>query len=333
MTPQSSRRQVRYSCGKQGCDVKVKDDEARLKCEKCYQHFHLECTNFNKEAYNHLSKSNNILDEVIWCCVTCRPKAREAISLIETMDKKLADFEEKMEKKLDEKLKLLNQQLTNRYENLETNLCENTDNISKTVDLKCESVKELYDKTSIDLKSSVQRVENLEQKVVLTEEEKDKERRKYNLIFYKIPESDSSTGKERMKFDCVALKDIFERKNVHLKAENIERIFRLGDFEKAVKPRPILIKFKTVEYKKSILSQCSKLKYLKNNVSIPVFYSLDLTEKERKERKKLVDELKSRKEKGEDNIGIRKNKIVVVPSSFPSEAQRETWATVFESIF
>ena len=62
-------------------------------------------------------------------------------------------------------------------------------------------------------------------------------------------------------------------------------------------------------------------------------YSLDLTVKERNERKALREEIKIRTEKGEKNLGIRNGKIVTVLTSFQKEAQpslKQSWASLFK---
>ena len=67
---------------------------------------------------------------------------------------------------------------------------------------------------------------------------------------------------------------------------------------------------------------------------ISIHYSNDLTIKERKKRKVLVEELKRRKEENnEKDIVIRGNKIVKLQKSFPEEAQpglHRSWADLFK---
>ena len=82
-------------------------------------------------------------------------------------------------------------------------------------------------------------------------------------------------------------------------------MFRVG--KKGERPRPIIVKFQ--DYK-------IKTRYLKNSVNlkeidgVKIYVNPDLTPKQREERKNLVKQMNSRREKGEKNLVIRNNKIV-----------------------
>ena len=176
-------------------------------------------------------------------------------------------------------------------------------------------------------------MKTLEEKIELAE----KERRSKNIILYNIPESEAEAADERIKEDCNKIKDILEIKKLKLCPQKIENIFRLGrkdDIATKGRPRPILLKFDTLEYKKEVLSYCKDLYLIIESVKTPIYYSLDLTLKERTERKALVEELKERKKTGEINLTIRNSKnVTLIKSPFPSEArpsQRRSWAELFK---
>ena len=80
-----------------------------------------------------------------------------------------------------------------------------------------------------------------------------------------------------------------------------------GDDNKA---RPIEVKYINLETKKRILNGSENLKLLFNNESINIYVSVDRTPKQREEHKKLVTELKQRRDGGETDIVIRNDKIV-----------------------
>ncbi len=171
------------------------------------------------------------------------------------------------------------------------------------------------------------KVERLEDVTKEMEEQKDKERRKKNLIFYNLPESDSKDVTERIKEDWVSVKKVFERKGLNLKKNDIGNVYRLGREKIHGRSRPLLIRFEREDKKREILKYCKDLKLVVDKESRPIFYSMDLTIKEREERKKLVAELKKRKENGQMNIAIRNGKIVNVIGSRP---QRVSWASLFK---
>ena len=99
------------------------------------------------------------------------------------------------------------------------------------------------------------------------------------------------------------------------------------------KPRPLLLKFKTFEFKKMVLDHCKELKYLntETQTSTPIYWGMDLTIKERDERRKLVEEMKIRKSNGENDIAIRNGRIVTILKRFPRGAQQKPcWADIFK---
>ena len=129
---------------------------------------------------------------------------------------------------------------------------------------------------------------------------------------------------------------MFERKNFEINPERIVNIFRLGKVnQEGDKIRPLLIKFDTFDYKTLFRSKCHKLKYFNDkNESKTISYSNDLTAKERKERNKLVDELKDRRAKNKqqnitETLAIRNNQVVTIDTPFPEEARR-SWASLFK---
>ena len=160
---------------------------------------------------------------------------------------------------------------------------------------------------------------------------------------------------KRLSEDCSKLVDIFARKTFSFDDENIFNVFRLGKREKYLEdrekysenknkcsnqeeidklkppnPRPLIVKFKSFEYKKNVLNQCKELKYVtEDGLSIPIHYGMDLTRNERDQRKVLVAELNRKKEQGFSNLTIRNGQIV---TQFQKEAQpfKKSWASLFK---
>ena len=66
-----------------------------------------------------------------------------------------------------------------------------------------------------------------------------------------------------------------------------------------------------------------------NNQIIPIYISIDRTQKQRESHKQLVDELRRRKSQDEENIIIRNEKIV---QYFQKETatERTTWSSLFQ---
>ena len=127
----------------------------------------------------------------------------------------------------------------------------------------------------------------------------ERENRKNNLVMYGLPESGHLPT--QIKGICYELK---------VKGLEIIETKRLGNTSNQTtnKPRPLLIKFKTIEQKRELLSKAKHLRQSKVYKSI--FISPDLTLQERNENKKLIDELRQRKANGETGLVIRRGEII-----------------------
>ena len=347
MSPKRDSKQARpqkgSACGKSGCTAKVKNTDQGIECEKCETWFHLACTNFSEAAYAVLVKEE-LFDDIIWCCDVCRPKVRKAIEIMDLLEDKINNVDKKIED--------FKSTVDQRLENIEKSLKSKDSNVSTIIESKIKDVAKNFTNVDNSGKESLRKITNLEEKLEQQNEIKDKERRNKNLILYNVPESLASDANDRVKDDCLKIKDIFKRNSFTVSPENVINIYRLGakkekkeenenqdnENQDKDKPRPLLLKFDTAEYKKSVLNSCSGLYYevkKENEIcKIDIHYSLDLTKKERDERKELVNKMKERRRAGEKNLIIKNGKIIVnVRKNFPNEAQpslRRSWASLFQ---
>ena len=129
------------------------------------------------------------------------------------------------------------------------------------------------------------------------DDEKDREKRKCNLIFYNIIESKHPNMQRRLDEDFrTCSKIIYEE--LLIENFNIDCILRLGKVYNDGKPRPILIQFATEREKWEILRRA---KNLRNSTKYGVIYiARDMTVAERKIDKALREEMHQRREQGED---------------------------------
>ena len=142
-------------------------------------------------------------------------------------------------------------------------------------------------------------------------EEQEIQRRKTSVIAHGIPESDADTAKDRIDNDIMVVAMLDE---LEVTGANVEQVIRLGkkqsDSSGAHKPRPLKIVFDTEDHKIDVIR---KAKYLRDNKDggwEKVFVHQDLTPKQREERNKLVQEMKSRLAQGEKDLVIYRGKIV-----------------------
>ena len=85
------------------------------------------------------------------------------------------------------------------------------------------------------------------------------------------------------------------------------KILRMGK-KNENKHRPALVVFKHESDKAFLLSNSAKLR--QHDAYKTVYFSPDRTKFEREKYRKLVDELKQRKQNGETNVIIRNNTII-----------------------
>ena len=160
-------------------------------------------------------------------------------------------------------------------------------------------------------------------------------RRKYrenNLIFYNVLEDESANTGELMMKDFNKIKNLYEHK-VPINPEDITAITRLG-VPKQNTIRPIRIIFKEESKKTEVLrnnrdliieDDTLKICECENKTKhIHVYVSPDRTELQRKNDKKLSQELKRRKQAGETGLVIRNEKIVPF-----REMAQPSWASLF----
>lgn len=161
-------------------------------------------------------------------------------------------------------------------------------------------------------------VENLVEKKVTEyfNEQRDIEKRKLNLMLYRVPESDDRDVTRRIDYDH----DQAERVFVTLKDDpgttefEFEHPRRIGKKEDG-KVRPLRITLKVSADSQQIFRKSKDLAKLTDlnqemdfvkNVSI----APDYTPKQRSERKKLLEELDIRRKNGEQGLRIFRNEIV-----------------------
>ena len=204
-----------------------------------------------------------------------------------------------------------------------------------------EELESLNSAQAINFASKVRKelsTDSIIQQLSNKKEEDEKMKRKCNLILFGLPESKFDSPAKRITEDCAKVKNIYEER-LSLSAFDVKNIMRLGySTENKNEKRPLLIQCESENKKWEMLRASKNLKYVQEHESFPIFAAPDRTEKEREERKMLVTQLKQRRDKGEENLIIRKNRIVtklrtvngadVEPFQRPAQ---NAWADLFKS--
>jgi len=130
----------------------------------------------------------------------------------------------------------------------------------------------------------------------------DRERRRKNLLIYNFKEpSENQTDKLRFQELC----------SVVFKMDiSLTKTVRLGKRTED-KPRPLLVCLSDESEKAEILSRSGMLR--KQEQYSRVYVAPDRTKFERQKHRKLVDEMKHRRQNGEKNLAIRNGIIVTLP--------------------
>ena len=97
-------------------------------------------------------------------------------------------------------------------------------------------------------------------------------RRKNNLLFFGIPESDHADLEDQLKDDCDMAK-LMLRSKIKFFRGDVAKAFRLGS-KRAGKPRPFLIKLKNEKIKWEILKATKGLKLFKKKTMFSYFCTL-----------------------------------------------------------
>jgi len=122
------------------------------------------------------------------------------------------------------------------------------------------------------------------------EEDKDREVRKNNIIFYRVPENCSDSLEVRKTADTQFVKEMCEVVfGVSVNEDDIRKQYRLGKFQDNGRVRPILISFNDAEKKERIMQNLRNLNlYGTKFKSIGIAH--DLTPRQRQTAQELRDE-------------------------------------------
>ncbi len=125
----------------------------------------------------------------------------------------------------------------------------------------------------------------------VTNEMKEREDRRPNMIIYNAEEQETNIKEERNQNDKDMLKDVFKNTlKVKIKDTDITRLTRLGE-KKFDKKRPILVVFDNPDTKDTIFKNLAKLRYTDYK---HLSFAHDMTELERNNYKKLLEEAKKK---------------------------------------
>lgn len=151
----------------------------------------------------------------------------------------------------------------------------------------------------------------IEEKVKeVLQEQKEVERRKFNLLIFKAPEAlEEASKEEEVHHDLLFMNDLLNELKIEATVSNVIRHGR----RTKDKSRPMQISVPNAEVKNEILKNAKLLKKSEDENIKKVFISPDRTPKQRKELKAMIAEVIRRREDGE-NVALVNDKIKTFPA-------------------
>jgi len=312
-----------------GCGTDISNETKALQCDSCGSECAwkcIDCLHVSSELYDMLMADDG--PELKWLCQVCdRSVSSQDVntSNMAKLDAIIHSVDKLMDKVCSIESRLLRmdqdiEECKNRKQfddsELMDKLCaiENRlQHMDKDIEA-CKNGRKFDDMKVIDC---VQKVIS-EKEQDSASEEAELERRKTNVIVYGLPESSAAEPNDREDDDMGQITMLLHE----LKCDNVEvmQVARLGSRQAAgadtatddasPRTRPVKLVLKTAEQKHSLLKNAKNLRWKEEGGWNKVFIHADLTLKQRECRRKLVAELKMRKDNGESDLIIVNGKIV-----------------------
>ena len=302
-------KQSLMSCS--GCGIVITDDVKALQCDRCQGTESwkcADCLNIPADMYDHLVADPNC--SLRWFCIICDKAAMDLdnnscskidtlVDLVEKLLEKLSTVDSQLNEKCD--VEIVNQleakvkMLEDRFEQHEK---EHTDKLS-TIEQKIRDhlVEGTRRQTSDDQNVNVGAVElhqdAVEEVARRIERDNDIEKRRNNIVLYKVAEADAEDVADRNASDLAFVTELLDNIfKMDPARHGISRIFRLGrrDYS-SDSPRPLLVEFSEQKSKEQVMSS---LKYLRD-ADIPfkgISVAHDMSPWQREEIKRLVEQAK-----------------------------------------
>ena len=312
--------------GKCGCcKLNVTSGQKGLQCNICGEWSHTRCIGMSERAYETFKEE----EDLPWYCKKCTSDKTEKDKMC-TMMKELKDEIKEMKTEIKDNKSREKKDRAELMGIIETLKEEKNYEKKEKAEL-TEIIKELRDQNK-NMLSRMAKMENylitkieeendkykkeIEDKINKEMEEKfERHGKKQNLIIYGVEENEKQNEIESSKIDECRVAAIFQEIDV---SEEPLEIIRLGKTKNREKERPILIKMKTERVCYEILKKNNILRNSNDREYNRVTFRKDMTVRQREMNRKLTEELKMRRNKGE-NVKIKNGKIIRVGDEYIPE--------------
>ena len=258
------------ACG--SCHKEVFEEDEAIQCETCHMWFHIKCQKVSQKKYKFLNSEEG--QGLHWFCLICERTTLGMVTRMSALEAQVSKVEEKMEMKADK-------------EEVQSEIKRLEDSLKTKVDI--EAVEGLMKRAEPEPSTSKQAAEqDMMAKSISELEERD--RRKKNLMFLSMEESESDDADTRKTHDIMCVKEICEELGEDV---NVEKAVRLGE-KKSDEVRRLKITFTAPEMKRNVLMKAKNLRSSKNEKSKKIFIKPDLTPFQRAEEQELLKEVRKK---------------------------------------
>ena len=310
------------------CGKEVLDSHQGVKCDACGFWHHANCEKVSDEVFDFL-QSHGSVESVMWycrkCTVVCKGFMKLMNDILESqlrMEERLDEVISGVEKKMVETGDVMERKMSELVGKWETDKRSQDDDGSKQepqqrIEAKVDALLETVSANKTDSHYVQDCVEDAILVKMAEEHEEAEEirKRKSNVVIFGVPESSETDFEKRRTDDEDQLQTV-----LHLiKCDNttVNKIVRMGRRPEQgdAKPRPMLVTMASEKQKDQVLAKSKNLKRSGHEGMDKVFIFQDLTPRQREKRKRLVQELKDRKQRGESDLIIAGGKIVNRPAA------------------
>lgn len=305
------------------CGKEVLDTHQGIKCDACGFWHHAFCEKVSDEVFDFL-QSHGSEESVMWYCRKCTVVCKGFMKLMNDILESQLRMEERLEEVVDSVGKrmadtgdAMERRMSELIEKLEKNKQREDDDGSKDepqqrIEAKVDTLLETVSASRTDSHYVHDCVEDAIIVKIAEEQEEAEEirKRKNNVVIFGVQESAESDSEKRRTEDEDRLQTVLHL--IKCDTTTVNKIVRMGrrPEQKDAKPRPMLVTMASEKQKDQVLAKSKNLKRSGHEEMDKVFIVQDLTPRQRERRKRLVQELKDRKQKGEGHLIIAGGRIV-----------------------
>jgi len=317
------------------CGCNVESEHKGIECEICKHWFHANCVDIEDNEYEVLTSHKK--GTIHWYCDNCNVKSVELLKLVFNIQERMQKTEKDIDSlkndtqakfnKIESDFEAMKYDLRTLNQKIDEGLqkCfEDSDKLVKSTQRQtiteikeeikeakttsfAEIMKQELEKSLDNMTTEIETVKtNLLETKTDAAEIRDQEKRRNNVIIYRLPESTAQSPEERKREDterCVELINDALEVDCHL--DDMKQVVRLGqrdreNTDRQNVSRPLLIEFKSYTTKNQLMESLYKLKNADDHFR-QLSITHDMTKNERIEIQKKVEEakLKEREETGE----------------------------------